>query len=392
MPLDLPRRLDPTLAPPDPHEDLDRALDPRPALCLSGGGYRAMIFHLGALWRLNELGWLGRLGRISSVSGGSITAGVLGLAWKDLAFVNGIATGFVDRVVGPIRAMADTGVDVGAILTGLATPFVSISDRVVAAYRRHLFGNATLRDLPRDEDGPRFVINATSVQTGALFRFSRPFVADYHIGQFLDPDVSLSEAVGASSAFPPFLSPAELPLGGLHYKDDSGDPAYARFREKAVLTDGGVYDNLGLEAVWKRHQVILVSDGGGAMAAEESPAHDWARHVVRVLDLIDNQVRALRKRTLIGAFEARVRAGTYWGIRTDLAGYPRPGPIPVTHARSLELANEPTRLARMDAVLQERLVNWGYVVCDAAMRSHVLTEADAATLAPSRLPYPGSGI
>src|ERR1035437_6460162 len=47
-------------------------------LCLSGGGYRAMLFHLGALWRLNELGYLPKLNRISSVSGGSITAGVLG--------------------------------------------------------------------------------------------------------------------------------------------------------------------------------------------------------------------------------------------------------------------------------------------------------------------------
>src|SRR4030095_10893384 len=44
-------------------------------LCFSGGGYRAMLFHLGALWRLNEWGYLPKLTRISSVSGGSITAG-----------------------------------------------------------------------------------------------------------------------------------------------------------------------------------------------------------------------------------------------------------------------------------------------------------------------------
>jgi NTE family protein len=50
------------------------------ALCLSGGGYRAMLFHLGSLWRLNEAGLLPKLDRISSVSGGSIAAGVLGLA------------------------------------------------------------------------------------------------------------------------------------------------------------------------------------------------------------------------------------------------------------------------------------------------------------------------
>src|SRR5437762_13674298 len=66
---------------------------PGMALCLSGGGYRAMLFHLGTLWRLNELGLLKGLKKISSVSGGSITAGVLGLAWKNLTFdAGGIAT------------------------------------------------------------------------------------------------------------------------------------------------------------------------------------------------------------------------------------------------------------------------------------------------------------
>jgi NTE family protein len=53
------------------------------ALCLSGGGYRAMLFHVGALWRINELGLLPRLARISSVSAGSIVAGLLGLRGRD---------------------------------------------------------------------------------------------------------------------------------------------------------------------------------------------------------------------------------------------------------------------------------------------------------------------
>ena len=57
-------------------------------MCLSGGGYRAMLFHLGALRRLNEAGKLATLTRVSSVSGGSITAGVLGLHWKELDFRN----------------------------------------------------------------------------------------------------------------------------------------------------------------------------------------------------------------------------------------------------------------------------------------------------------------
>lgn len=52
-------------------------VEPGIGLALSGGGFRATLFHCGALWRLNDLGVLARLDRISSVSGGSITAGVL---------------------------------------------------------------------------------------------------------------------------------------------------------------------------------------------------------------------------------------------------------------------------------------------------------------------------
>ena len=54
------------------------------ALCLSGGGYRAMMFHAGVLIRLNQLGVMKKLSRVSSVSGGSITAALLGMNWKKL--------------------------------------------------------------------------------------------------------------------------------------------------------------------------------------------------------------------------------------------------------------------------------------------------------------------
>jgi len=58
--------------------------EPGIGLALSGGGFRATLFHCGALWRLNELGYLQKLARVSSVSGGSITAGLLGLKWPKL--------------------------------------------------------------------------------------------------------------------------------------------------------------------------------------------------------------------------------------------------------------------------------------------------------------------
>src|SRR5262249_47967676 len=91
--------------------DDDKAKQPQPgvALCLSGGGYRAMVFHLGTLLRLNELGWLKKLNRVSSVSGGSITAGVLGLKWKKLVFdANGQSSNLLEEVIRPVDGFCRT--------------------------------------------------------------------------------------------------------------------------------------------------------------------------------------------------------------------------------------------------------------------------------------------
>src|SRR5215213_2066532 len=215
------------------------------ALCLSGGGYRAMIFHLGTLWRLNQLGFLKKLSRVSSVSGGSITAGVLALAWKQLTFdgATGVAANLEELVINRVRRFANNTIDRGSVFKGILLPRQSISDEIADAYREHLFGNATLQDLPADNEGPRFVINATNVQTKVLWRFSRPYMGDHRVGLLRNPTTEVAVAVAASSAFPPFLSPAELEL-----KPSDFDPSTIKlegdaYRSAVVLTDGGVYDN-----------------------------------------------------------------------------------------------------------------------------------------------------
>ena len=92
-------------------------------LCLSGGGFRAMLFHVGALWRLYDTGMLGGIKRISSVSGGSITAGQLGLKWRRLSFDPAkIQEDFVPEVVGPIRKLADQTLDVSGVIGGSCCP------------------------------------------------------------------------------------------------------------------------------------------------------------------------------------------------------------------------------------------------------------------------------
>ena len=350
------------------------------ALCLSGGGYRAMLFHVGVVWRLHDAGWLTRLDRISSVSGGSITAGALALAWPRID-----NEGLEDTFVAPVRELAGRTIDATSVIVGALTPD-TISERVAKAYRRHLFGDATLQDLP---DEPRFVINATSVQTGALFRFSKPYLGDYRVGRVKAPTVSLADAVAASSAFPPVLSPFELDLRDAGWTDDAGnDLGAGEYRERAVLSDGGVYDNLGLETAWSAARTVLVSDAGGQMAPEPDPDHDWGRHLFRVLSVIDNQVRSLRKRQCVQAFIAREKLGAYWGIRTDIADFGLADAMPAPHEQTMALAMLSTRLARVDEVVQERLINWGYAAADAGLRAHV----DTTLAPPGGFPYPAAGV
>lgn len=350
-------------------------------LCLSGGGYRAMIFHLGALIRLNETGYLSKLKRISSVSGGSITAATLGLKWSSLDFKNGVALNLSKEVIEPIRDFAHHTVDVSSVIIGLL-PGPTINGRLIRAYRKYLFGDATLQDLPNDP--PRFVINATNVQSGALVRFSKPYMRDYKVGEIRNPAIPLSVVVAASSAFPPFLSPAIIDLDPATFTTIDGEILTGNeYRKRMVLSDGGVYDNLGMETVWKRLDTILVSDAGMKFSPDAKPAEDWAFHSKRLLDLIDNQVRSLRKRQLISAYTTGLRKGCYWGIATDIANYNLPDALPCPVKRTMQLATVPTRLQDMPDNIQKRLINWGYAVCDAALRRHV----DPALPLPTGFPY-----
>jgi len=128
-------------------------------LCLSGGGYRAMLFHAGALARLNEAGILDELDAISSVSGGSIASGFLAscwsrLAWKPSAGPKRVASNFEDIYLRPLILFAEWSVDFRCIMHGVLVPWTSASRQLVDAYT-NLFGSkANLNTLPPK---PRFI-------------------------------------------------------------------------------------------------------------------------------------------------------------------------------------------------------------------------------------------
>jgi NTE family protein len=356
------------------------------ALALSGGGFRATLFHIGACWRLLELGILPKLTRVSSVSGGSIFAGVLATAWDRLIAAPDVAH-YQQLVVAPLRAFCKQEIDTVAIGEGLLTPWKSVSDVIAAKYQSELFPIG-LNQLP---DVPTFVFNATNLQTGRSFRFSKAYMGDYLLGLIRTPILPLAKAVAASSAFPPFLSPVIFDSPG-HFENVegaiyNGNPAYTG---KLYLSDGGVYDNLGLETVWNRCQTVLVSDAGAPFGMGAAVETDWVKQTLRALDVATDQSRALRKRALLEDFTKKARAGGYWGIATEIANYHLNDALPCTDAKAKPLAAMRTRLNPFSDVEQDQLINWGYALCDAAVRAHA--PEIIATKKPPDWPCPANPL
>jgi NTE family protein len=367
-------------------------------LCLSGGGYRAMLFHLGVLWRLAELGYLssddrtgmhgpiGTLQRVSSVSGGSIVAAALGIAWDDLKVDDdGLAERFNQLVVTPIEHFASQTTI--SIWSGVWAGIVSTVQRhIVKVYRRKLFGRSTLQDLP---DSPMFVINATNLQSGALWRFSKHYSRDWRVGEIKKPTDSIAKVVGASSAFPPFLSPARFRYTEDQFTPDSGEGLQRPpFTTRPALADGGVYDNLGLETVFKHFHTVIVSNAGGGYKSEAKVRGDWALQSYRVMNTLDHQVRSLRKRVLVSALESKKKYGVYFSIRGDISDYHATDKLDCPYENTLKLANVVTDLAAKDKTTQRKLINWGYAICDAGIRSWVEDGLEP----PLDFPYPDEKV
>jgi NTE family protein len=363
----------------------NHVLRPGMALALSGGGFRATLFHIGAVIRLNELGHLAKLGRISSVSGGSITAGMLACQWQRLRAGGFAAIGLDTLVIQPLRLFCSRNIDVHAIAEGTISPWDSVSE-VLARKYDELFDHAKLSGLP---DTPRFVFNTTNLQTGRDFRISKPYMADYRVGRIDAPQLTLGIAVAASSAFPPVLSPCVIEVNPESWERTEGADLFnnLRYRHTLTLTDGGAYDNLGLEPI-DTFETVLVSDAGAPFGMQDQAKTDPIGQLSRALDIATDQARGLRARYLIELAKLRGQKTAYWGIDTMIDKYPAAYKLPCDLAKTYGLKDIRTRLNAFDRTEQESLINWGYALCDAAMRSFI----DNTAKPPTNWPCPAHAL
>ena len=386
-------------------------------LCLSGGGFRATLFHAGVIQRLFELGVAGRedFETVASVSGGSITAAQWAVAEAQRADVarrgrerefaldpgfrrgdgrsNGPIVGgapaidFGRDVVRPLLALTRRDIRTGAMAQKYLLPWnwfrgAFVVNNMVEKFEG-AFGKGTLDLLP---ERPRFVFCGTDMAFGANFVFERERVGSYLAG-YADPSgFTLAQAVAASACFPPLFGPLRIEGAAERFKGGRGGGAGADGRRKILsdlrVTDGGVYDNLGLEPVWKSHRVALVSDAGGLMEAEEDKNLFW--RIKRYQEIQERQALGVRKRFLLSGFCGGAIRGAYLGVASAPSRYAGAAFGGYSKAFAMKvIRNIRTDLDAFSEVEQGVLINHGYSLIDAAIRTHVpeLMEAGTASFA-----------
>jgi predicted acylesterase/phospholipase RssA len=285
---------------------------PQPSinLALSGGGFRAALFHLGVVRFLREAGLLrnGSIGSVASVSGGSILTAHIGLNWKlytgsDKEF-NVAALEFINFIRGDIR---------GKVVRRWIFAWITLVPRLLKPkrwtftnllqdYYRKLFMGARLRDLTESASAgaPNAFFNCASLGTGSACTFgnSKFFWADKKgVETSIDaPNTRVDFAVAASSAFPPLFPPIAISSEVLFCdKDDFRNPFY--------LTDGGIYDNLGIDrlfnALKEQTSFFIVSDAEGNFPSEFDKRYSFLiSRNVRASNFLMTRVSTLKIREL----------------------------------------------------------------------------------------------
>jgi NTE family protein len=387
------------------------------ALCLSGGGYRAALFHLGVIRRLNELGLLFRVNAISSVSGGSILSACLAKQLQPWPAPGTVlsAADFEQRVAEPFEAFCKRNIRTGPLLKRVLLPWNWVRpDTAVRAlaktYGKHL-NEQTLGDLGHQ---PRFVFCSTDMIFGVDWFFdSAPLdksdktnrgvghtpspmpthIGDYQVGYKKDPAGPIAQAVAASSCFPPIFNPLELHPKPSEYTRGSYRKDNRNKLVKGLsLSDGGVYDNLGSQPVMEDYGVLLVSDGGAVFRSIQPIGRfDLIKRVRRYTAIAGRGGGSMRKRVIIERFETGGWRGTLCGIGTPPSKFairsPDCYPDDLVDNQISEIR---TDLDCFSDGEQAVLQNHGYLQMDAAARTHLTSYPGLLTspLSAASPPYP----
>ncbi|MBX3086669.1 MAG: patatin-like phospholipase family protein [Anaerolineae bacterium] len=232
----------------------------RIGLTLSGGGHRAGAFHLGVLARLADGNLLNKIKLVSTVSGGSIVMGLIYAANNNQWFTREAYKNHILPAMRKLYTERNLESDFMSHLTRFPIRWLRRRANHLAEALSEDWGMTG--ELSRLTSDPRWIINATTIETGKNWRFDREVMGDYKVGYTLSGKFPISEAVAASAGFPVFIGPLEFASQDYCFvetyaeakkavnKNCIGYRLSAEFELKELnLWDGGLYDNLGIQAV-----------------------------------------------------------------------------------------------------------------------------------------------
>jgi predicted acylesterase/phospholipase RssA len=341
-------------------------------LALSGGGFRATLFHLGMIRFLRDAELLQKVELIVSVSGGSILAAHLALNWdryvgskKEFDAAAAQIIDFVqldvrNRIMRRLPLLYPLRVLEHLIRRGDSRRFIS-SGILERLYDKHLYAGKCVNDLP---NCPELHILATNVSEGCLCSFSRHGLLMKIRGSkpaLLPARLTrVSLAVAASSAFPGFFPPVRM----------SADEVGLQTGEFPTqsFTDGGVFDNLGVRAFDLLHESappvneILVSDVGKTFRILPKTQLGLIRETMRATDVLYDRVWQLEK----AHFETD---GRFLFVPAVQSVEPKDDPTALSTMIQPEIANIRTDLDRFSPLEIKLLVQHGYCVARAQCRS-----------------------
>ncbi|HKV92356.1 MAG TPA: patatin-like phospholipase family protein [Candidatus Angelobacter sp.] len=370
---------------------------PRIAIAMSGGGFRASLFHLGVLKRLAELGWLKRVDALSTVSGGSIIGAFFVVNWQRWVEQGADGPAFDRVILNPfVQQLRTRNFLLDWMKTAYQWPIRKLYDReftrTTAAAElldKWFFNGLTCAQLP---ERPFLVLNSTSLQSIRAWRFTRHGLGDSRIGygEWTDGNsLPLSTAVCASASFPPVFPPMRIRKDRYSFSAPVYGETNAPHFEFAALTDGGVYDNSGMEALIKPTDLpgsqrllpaefLIVSDGGApatyGFTSRGIPALTQGLLLYRADAIAREQVTALRTRMFMDQLLSKKRQGMLVSLRSatnrissnDFKAYCEAVPghhhIPgdlLPHIRAIR-----TSLDRFSEVEANALMYHGYLMTD----------------------------
>jgi predicted acylesterase/phospholipase RssA len=236
------------------------------ALSFSGGGARAVGFHLGVLTYLDRLALLPDVAVLSTVSGGTFVGTSWALSVKEgVPFARYLADTYRFLGTAPFfdRAIEELTAREPPLPTGRRTLATAIAKAWDVLYFKGRRFEIFWRPEP-EIHLQEITFNATDFKSGIAFRFqktggsARTGNGKVSITDEQAQKLRMADIMSASSAIPGGVEPLAFPQDFAWPGDDGGRAAreeiQARLRAQVEtdtipLMDGGAYDNQGMDSV-----------------------------------------------------------------------------------------------------------------------------------------------